>query len=283
MTSVEEAFIAPHPHRMRAAVASFIRHKPLGAFGAFIIILLLIGAIFADVLAPYAYDDFDVSQRLNGPSWDHPFGMDPQGRDIFSRVIYGARTSVLVATGSLTIAMIGATLLGVTAGWFGGLWDLISQRIIEIWLALPGLVFLILLISIFGRSMTVLLIALGILFIAGSSRLVRSATLGIMGQQYVEAAKSLGASDVHVMVRHIVPNILPIVIVTFSIQVGSVIPDRIDAGVPRLRAGATIPLMGTNASGGAGEDPTEPSSGPLPRCRDRTCRIRVQRVWRCVA
>jgi peptide/nickel transport system permease protein len=210
-------------HRVWRQVIRFFRYKPLGAFGAVVIAFLLVAAMFSDWMAPYSYDDFDVSRRLQGPSWDHPFGTDPQGRDIFSRVIYGSRTSVLVAAGSLAIAMVGATLIGVTAGWFGGLWDLISQRIIDIWLAMPGLVFLILLISIFGRSMSVLLVALGVLFVAGSSRIVRSATLGLKGNQYVEAARTLGATDIHIMLRHILPNVAPIIIVTFSIQVGSVI------------------------------------------------------------
>lgn len=215
---------AMRPSRGRASsVLRFVRQKPLGAGGAVIIFLLVLSAALADFIAPYEYDDFNVSRRLESPSTSHPFGTDQQGRDILSRVIFGARTSVLVGVGALTIATVGATVLGLTAGWFGGFWDLASQRLIDIWLALPGLLFVILIISIFGRTVPVLLISLGLLFIAGASRIIRSATLGIKEFQYVEAARAVGSSDIRIMRSHIFPNVVPIVIVTFSIQIGSVI------------------------------------------------------------
>ncbi len=201
-------------------VAKFCRKRPLGAFGGFIVLLLIFLAIFGGAIAPYSFDDFNIPERLHGPSWSHIFGTDQQGRDVFSRVLYGARTSVLIGFGAVAVSAVVATTIGVISGYFGGVVDILFQRIVEIWQSFPGLMFIIFLISIVGSSIPMLIITLGLLFSAGSSRVVRSATLSVKQNTYVEAAKVVGASDLRVIFNYILPNVFPVIIIGASIQIG---------------------------------------------------------------
>lgn len=206
-----------------ATLRNFVRQKPLGAFGGFVIILLILVAIFANQLAPYSYADFDVAQRLTGMSTTHFFGTDEQGRDVFSRVIYGSRITVYIGFGSVLVSTAIATLIGMVSGYFIGLFDLLVQRVIDIWMSFPGLIFVIFVVSIFSNQTPVLILTLGLLYAAGASRIVRSATIAIKDSQYVESARAVGANDVRILVHHILPNVVPIVIITASIQIGSII------------------------------------------------------------
>ena len=162
---------------MLTAVRRFTRRKPLGALGGAIVLLLLLLAIVGGTLAPHYYATTDVSHRLRGPSVAHPFGTDEQGRDVLSRVLYGARTSVVVGLGADAIAVVLATTIGIVSGYFGRWLDLTVQRFVDICQAFPGLVFIIFVVSIFGKSTQLLVIVLGILLSFGGSRIVRSATL----------------------------------------------------------------------------------------------------------
>lgn len=211
------------PQRVLTWVVRFARRKPLGALGGVIVVLLLVVALLADILAPYHYADSNVRQRLNGPTGQYRFGTDEQGRDVFSRVIYGARTSVLIGFGAVGISVVLASLIGSVCGYFGGSIDMLFQRIIDIWLAFPGLIFVIFVVSIFGKGNGLLVLTLGLLISAGSSRIVRSAAIVVRAHQYVEAAKTLGASDLRVMVFHVLPNVAPVIIISASIQIGAVI------------------------------------------------------------
>jgi len=201
----------------------FARRKPIGAFGAAIILVVIFLGFFAEVVAPRRYDDFNIPERLLGPSFDTPFGTDNQGRDVFSRVIYGSRTTVQIGFGAIIVATVVKTVIGVTSGYFGGRFDILLQRVIDIWMAFPGLIFIIFLVSIMGASTKTLVITLGLLFSAGSSRVVRSATIVIKQNPYVEAAKAIGASDLRIILVHILPNVVPIIIITASVQIGAVI------------------------------------------------------------
>ncbi len=216
------------PETQRAAswwksIRRFIRNKPLGATGAAIVLILLFVGIFAQFIAPYSYDEFNVPNRLLPPSRDHFFGTDEMGRDVFSRVLFGARTSVIIGFGAVTIAVIIASIIGTISGYFGGILDLIFQRVIDIWLAFPGLIFVIFVMAVFSRSTTALVITLGVLIAAGASRIVRSATISIKESQYVEASQAVGASSARILLRHILPNVAPIIIIAASVQIGSAI------------------------------------------------------------
>ena len=205
------------------AILRFARNKPLAALGGLVVITLLVVALFAPLLAPYAYDEPNVIERLQGPSASHLFGTDNQGRDTFSRVVYGAQVTVILSFGAVALSTIVATAIGVVSGYFGGLVDTAMQRFVEVWQAFPGLIFIIFVVSIFGSSRLGLIVVLGLLFGVGSSRVVRSATLSVRELNYVEAAQALGATHSRILARHILPNVVPVVIVTASVQIGAVI------------------------------------------------------------
>jgi len=193
-----------------------------------IVLALIIMAIFAPHLAPYSANKIDLKHALNGPSPRHRLGTDATGRDILSRLIFGARVSMTVGFGAVAISTIFATALGMISGFRGGWFDTIVQRFVDAWQALPGLIILITLLGIARRMPSVnilwaMILALGILAIAGTSRVIRSAVIAIRGQPYVEAARSLGAGGPRLIFRYVLPNVLPIIFVTATVALGGVI------------------------------------------------------------
>jgi peptide/nickel transport system permease protein len=211
------------PYRLLRNTVRFCRQKPLGAFGAFVLIVLLVTAIIPQVIAPRAYDAIDIPASLQGPSAHHIFGTDNQGRDVFSRVVYGARTSVIISFGVVAISSIVTTVLGLISGYYGGKIDIVLQRFIDIWQAFPSLIFLIFLVSIFSPGIPTLIVALGIVFSASGTRVIRSAVIDVRDRTYIEAARSTGASDLRIMFTHILPNIVPIILISASVSIGFVI------------------------------------------------------------
>lgn len=211
---------------LRAALRSvmnFTRRKPLGALGAFVVLLFIVQAIFAPALAPYDISHQVLTQRLQPMSWHHPFGTDELGRDVFSRVIWGARTSITIGFGALVIATLWATSLGIISGYFGGWFDLVFQRFIDVWQAFPGLILIIALVPALGGGTLAVTIALGIVGGASTSRVMRSGALSARTTQYVEAARVVGAGHLRILLRHVVPNVLYLVIITASLRVGAFI------------------------------------------------------------
>ena len=201
----------------------FSRAKPLGAFGAFVVGLYLLLAVGGQWFAPYEYDEFNIPERLQGPSADHLFGTDEQGRDQFSRVIFGARTSVVIGFGAVTLATLIATVAGMSSGYFGGWFDLGVQQLVDLNMAFPGLIFIMFIGAVFGTDTKPLIIALGVLFSASATRLVRGQTLLVTSQVYVDSARAVGCSNLRIVTRHVLPNVLFIIIVSASVQIGAVI------------------------------------------------------------
>ncbi len=201
----------------------FVRRKPLGTFGAAVVLLLLFTAAFAPLLAPYSYEQGDAAARLKPPSLEHPFGTDANGRDMLSRIIWGARVSVTVGFGSVFIAMGLATLIGTISGYFGGRLDTLVQRLVDIWMAFPAIVLLISLLSVLGPGLWNVVITLGVLLAAGASRVVRSATLSVRNNLYIEAARCIGCSDGRILLFYVLPNVFPVVVVLATVQLGGAI------------------------------------------------------------
>lgn len=201
----------------------FGKREPLGLISGLVVLCMIFIAIFGGTLAPYRYDDFNVPDRLQGPSWDHWFGTDTQGRDVFSRVLYGARTSLLVAFGAVALSSALSTAIGAISGFFRGAVDMGIQRFVDFWLAFPGLIFIIFVVSIFGSSTAMLITVLGLLYTARHSRVVRSAALQVSSQTYVEAARAVGARNTRILAVHVIPNIVPVVIINASVSIGAVI------------------------------------------------------------
>ncbi|MYA18829.1 MAG: ABC transporter permease [Chloroflexi bacterium] len=216
--------------RAWSGLLRFIRRKPLGALAALVLIVLFAIAASPSTFAPNTYEEIDLLNRLKGPTSEHIFGSDKSGRDIFSRVLFGARTSVSIGFAAVAIAAVLSSIVGISSGYYGGKWDLSVQRFVDIVQAFPGLIFIIFLFSIFTAtvpgsfaSQVVLALTLGFLFSAGSSRVVRSQTISTVQNTYVEAARVVGATNTRIMVRHVFPNVFTVIIINISVQLGAVI------------------------------------------------------------
>jgi len=214
------------PKRRNALAAFFIRlarEKPLGTAGAIIVLLMLLTAIFADVIAPYHYTDIHMWDRLLPPGGTYLLGTDSLGRDVFSRIIYGARISLYVGLSATIISVILASLIGIPSGYVGGKFDLFMQRVVDALMSIPGLILLITIMSLVGSGMIQVIFVMGVVGSFGLSRLVRSAAIAIRENVYFEAARAVGAPTWRVLLRHALPNIMPILVIAFSIGVAGAI------------------------------------------------------------
>jgi peptide/nickel transport system permease protein len=162
-------------------------------------------------------------ERLRGPSGAHWLGTDEAGRDIFSRVVWGARTSLQVGIIAVVVGTFGGTLIGLLSGYLAGKADMVVQRLMDSLMAFPALVLAMIIAAMFGRSIGLVMIAIGIVIIPGTNRVVRGAVLGVKPSPYVEAARVLGASDLRVLAQHIFPNILPSVLILATAGLGNAI------------------------------------------------------------
>ena len=193
-------------------------HNKLAVTGSIILLLFLLMAIFAAVLAPYDPFYMDSSAPLAPPSAAHLLGTDNMGRDILSRIFYGARISLRVSLVSVTIATVAGVFLGVAAGYFGKLTDGVISRILEIMFAFPEVLLALLIMSILGPSLNNIMIAIGIVYTPIFARITRGAVLSVKDSLYVEAARSIGVKDSTIIVRHILPNILSPILVQVTLS-----------------------------------------------------------------
>lgn len=215
-----------------------VKEKPLGAVGAVITLLLVLIGIFANFLAPYGMNQ-STAQMLSPPSLIHLFGTDNLGRDILSRVIYGARVSLLVGLIASSISVATSIVIGTISGYIGGVFDLVLQRFVDAVMSFPSLVLLIVLISITGGGMWQIIAVIGITLGITGSRIVRGAVLSIKENVYVESSKSIGCSDATILTHHILPNIMAPIIVLFSTVVPTAI--LVEASLSFLGYGIPLP------------------------------------------
>jgi peptide/nickel transport system permease protein len=226
----------------------FARRKPLGALGGLIVVLMVFCALFVDgqifgiaepLLAPQHFDDQDLRARNENPSWSHWMGTDNFGRDIFSRVLYGARTAMIVGLSAVIISSVIALLLGTISGYFGGWTDTIIQRFVDLILAVPAIITLVFVLFAYASDVpgwfesftgddaenywiaAVITVTIGFLLAIASVRVVRGAAVSLAANQYVDAARAIGASHWRIVFRHVVPNVLPVMIVLATVQVGT--------------------------------------------------------------
>jgi peptide/nickel transport system permease protein len=202
------------------AVWRLIKEKPLGAFGGVIVLGLLLCALLAPWIATNPYDQTNVRNRLKPPSSQFYFGTDNLGRDIFSRIVYGARVSVTVGFGAVSIGICLAIFVGTGSGYFGGKADVLVQRLVDSWMAIPGLLLLLNVMAVLGPGLLNVILALGVVSAARNSRIIRSATLAIKENQFVEAARAVGASHRRIILRYILPNIMAPIIIIATISLG---------------------------------------------------------------
>ena len=201
-----------------------IRQQPLAAIGAVIVLVMLLIGIFANFIAPYEYNEMVLADRLSPPSAAHILGTDQLGRDLLSRIIYGARISMYVGLAVPAISVALSLIIGSISGFFGGKTDIVIQRCVDAIMCFPGLVIVLTVIALTGPGLLQVILVLGILGgIGGQVRVIRSAVLSIKESVYVEAARSIGSSNTSTILRHILPNIMAPVIIIFTTSMGAAI------------------------------------------------------------
>lgn len=203
-----------------SAIIDFSRHKPLGAIGGGLLAILVLIALFAPVISPH--NPYDISSRdiLASPSGDHWLGGDSLGRDVFSRLLYGGRISLFVGLVSIAIGISAGSFLGAVSAYFGGKFDLIVQRFVDAFIAFPGIILGLAIMAVLGSSVYNIIIALVLVLAPSAIRTVRSQALAVKEMDFVLAARALGASDLRIIVRHIIPNCMAIFIILFTLNLG---------------------------------------------------------------
>ncbi len=197
----------PERRWARLKTMSWGRYRLL-LIGGFLVGLVVLSAVFADVISPYSPYDIAVAHKLQRPSRAHWLGTDEFGRDVLSRTIHAARISVKVATFAVSVGLIGGAIIGITAGYFGSLIDMVLMRSMELLFSFPAILLAIVLMAVLGTSLLNAMTAIGIIFIPGFSRLARAATQEVLRQPYIEAAHTIGMSDLRILTREILPNVI---------------------------------------------------------------------------
>ena len=192
----------------------------MGAVSGAIVLLLCLVAVFADLLAPFHFMDMTMIDRLKGPSSTYPLGTDHIGRDLFSRLLYGARVSLAVGFAATTLSVVVSLLIGGVAGFVGGKLDLAVQRFVDAWMSFPGLLLLLTIMTIIGQGIPQIIGMLGLASGVANSRVVRGAVIGIKGNPYFEAAHAIGSPSWRTLLRHVWPNITAPIIIIYSITIG---------------------------------------------------------------
>lgn len=219
---------SPYPavRRMRAVgrrLVRFAHQKPLGMACA-VVLLCLVGfvVVFPEVSA-YRYDEPELTSRLHSSSFDHLFGTDEVGRDVMTRVAVGARVSLTVGGGSVIVALVVASLMGMGAGLIGGWTDNLSQRLVDAVMSFPTLLLALTMVGIFGSSVPMLIGLIGFVLGVGQSRVVRSRVLSLREEVFVLSARATGASELRIAFRHVLPNVIPVLIVLGSFSISQAI------------------------------------------------------------
>jgi ABC-type dipeptide/oligopeptide/nickel transport system permease subunit len=205
----------------RTIMLRLVRENRLAAFSLVLILLIMLGAIFAPVLTPYTYDGMDLMNRLSGPSAAHLLGTDEGGRDILTRLLYGSRVSLFIGVVPTLLAMVVGAALGMIAGYYGGIADMLIMRLADIMLAFPSMLLAMVIMYMLGDGLGNVILTLALVNWASVARIVRSETLQLKGNEYVEAARVIGVPQPVIILRHILPNCLPTFIVLFTLNVPS--------------------------------------------------------------
>lgn len=204
-------------------VLKSLSKNKMAVLGLVILILLLLAGIFADIIAPYNYAKQDLAHAFESPNAQHLFGTDEFGRDIFSRILYGARMSLLVGFVSVGIAVVIGGTLGAIAGYYGRKVDNIIMRLMDVLLAIPQILLAIAIVAALGTGLMNLMIAVGISSVPSYARIVRASVLTIRGEEYIEAARASGTGNTKIIIKHILPNCVAPVIVQVTLGIAGAI------------------------------------------------------------
>ena len=230
--------------RQSRSLKRFVVSKPLGAVGGLIVLIILFAAIFSPLVAPFDPYEFNLDEngmpvRLEGPGGAYLLGTDAIGRDVFSRVIYGARVSLIVGLGAVALGVTLGTIIGLISGYFLGKIDQVLQRVVDTLMAIPAIVLALAVMTMLEPGIFNIILVIAIVIAPGSARVVRSTVLAIKQNVYIEAARSIGATDRRIVFRHILPNVVAPIIIIASIWVGNAIV--IEAALSYLGLGTPPP------------------------------------------
>ncbi|MFP4198173.1 MAG: nickel transporter permease [Halanaerobium sp.] len=229
-----------------------LKRNKLAIAGTIFIIALFIVAAFAPLIAPYSPFKTDFFKTLEGPSAEHWLGTDDLGRDVFSRLLYGARISITIGFISVAIGLVVGVPIGAISGYYGGKIDIFVQRLVDIMMAFPGMLLAIIIVAVMGVGLVNAMIAVGIVSIPTYIRLVRGSVLSIKNREFVQAAKAIGVRESVIIFKHILPHCLAPIIVQSSLQIGVAILWAAGLGFLGLGAQAPTPEWGAMLSQGRG-------------------------------
>ena len=243
---------------------TLVTKKYLGTFGMVLLLVMVVMAVGANIISPYDPVAQDLAVKLNPPSLSHIFGTDQFGRDMFTRILFGARTSLYVGVGVTLIGTTAAALLGAMSAFIGGKFDLIYQRLVDAVQAIPQLVLILTIVSVIGPGLINIILALSFRSSIGQSRIVRSAVIGMRSTQYMESAQAIGATGPRIMRKYILPNVMGPITVLASLTLGGAI-----------LAEATLSFLGF------GVPPPLPTWGAM--LSDEARRYMIQAPWMAIA
>jgi ABC-type dipeptide/oligopeptide/nickel transport system permease subunit len=225
------------------------QRNPLGVLGLVIVLTFVFLGIFGPWLAPEDPRAINTAAQLQGPSWDHPFGTNKLGQDVFSRIIAGARLSFLIGLNAVGIGFFAGAFLGVASGFYGRWIDYLIQRSAEAWAAFPAIILFLAFIAAFGPGLKSIVIVIIISALFGGSRVTRALAMVLKNEDFVEAARSLGAGELRILSRHVIPNLMPIIIVGASSVFGVSVLAEAALSFLGLGAAPGTPSWGIDMSG----------------------------------
>jgi peptide/nickel transport system permease protein len=252
VTNIEPTHLPPQKTWL-TVVSRWCRRQPLGAFSGGMLIVILLVAIFADYVSPYDPELNDFAAMLTAPGADYLLGTDQFGRDVLSRIIYGAQTALFVG---FTAAFFGSTIgliLGVSSAYLGGVFDLVFQRIMDVFMAFPSIIIALAIVATFGSGTHNVILAITIPMIPNCARVVRSSALQVREIPYVDAARSLGFSHIRIIMRHMAPNVMAPYLIMFTSFLGQAILAEASLSYLGLGVQEPTPAWGLMLQGGAEE------------------------------
>jgi peptide/nickel transport system permease protein len=235
------------------ATLHFCRREPLGAFGMLIVIIMVVTGLSAELIAPYSPTSNDFAAMTEAPSWQHLLGTDQFGRDLLSRIIFGARTALIVGLTSAIVGGFAGLVLGVASAYFGGWLDLVFQRVFDIVMAFPLIIMALAMVAIFGSGLHNVIIAITVPLIPRCARVVRSSALAIREIPYVDAARACGYGHSRIILRHMVPNVMAPFLIMLTAFVGQAILAEASLSYLGLGVQEPTPAWGLMLQGGAEE------------------------------
>jgi len=244
------------PERKRSLLGialNFCRRQPLGTFGLAIVVIMFVAGISAGWIAPYDPEENDFNAMMEAPSWAHVLGTDQLGRDIFSRLVYGARTALIVGFSAAFVGGAIGLVLGVSSAYFGGWFDLGFQRVLDVLMAFPLIILALAVVAVFGTGVFNVILAITIPLIPRCGRVVRASALAVREIPYVDAARALGFGHARIVLRHMVPNVVAPFLIMLSAFVGQAILAEASLSYLGLGVQEPVPAWGLMLQGGAEE------------------------------